>query len=83
MPTHLRAHIRVLGITNRNGAFAEYTTLPVENLYVVPESVATEIATFTEPLAAALQVLEQVILRLKTAFLSWVLESSVNLSHGR
>jgi len=49
-----------LGVTNRNGAFAEYTTLPVENLYVVPESVSTEIATFTEPLAAALQILEQV-----------------------
>ena len=53
-------HRTVLGITNRNGAFAEYTTLPVENLYVVPESVSTEIATFTEPLAAALQILEQV-----------------------
>jgi threonine dehydrogenase-like Zn-dependent dehydrogenase len=50
----------VLGITNRNGAFAEYMTLPVENLYVVPESISTEIATFTEPLAAALQILEQV-----------------------
>ncbi len=53
-------HRTVLGITNRNGAFAEYMTLPVENLYVVPESVSTEIATFTEPLAAALQILEQV-----------------------
>jgi len=53
-------HRTVLGITNRNGAFAEYMTLPVENLYVVPESISTEIATFTEPLAAALQILEQV-----------------------
>jgi 2-desacetyl-2-hydroxyethyl bacteriochlorophyllide A dehydrogenase len=53
-------HRTVLGITNRHGVFAEYTTLPVENLYVVPETVSTEIATFTEPLAAALQILEQV-----------------------
>jgi threonine dehydrogenase-like Zn-dependent dehydrogenase len=53
-------HRTVLGITNRNGAFADYTSLPAENLHVVPESVSTEIATFTEPLAAALQILEQV-----------------------
>ena len=53
-------HRTVLGITNRNGAFAEYIALPIENLYVVPESVSTEIATFIEPLAAALQILEQV-----------------------
>ncbi len=50
----------VLGITNRNGVFAEYTALPVENLYVVPESVSTEFATFIEPLAAAMQIIEQV-----------------------
>ena len=53
-------HRTVLGITNRNGVFSDYTALPVENLYVVPENVSTEIATFTEPLAAALQILEQV-----------------------
>ena len=50
----------VLGIINRNGAFAEYLTLPVENLHVVPENVATEVAVFTEPLAAALEIQEQV-----------------------
>ena len=50
----------VLGITNRNGVFAEYITLPVENLYLLPESIPTEIATFTEPLAAAAQILKQV-----------------------
>ncbi len=53
-------HRTVLGITNRNGVFADYTSLPVENLHVVPEPVSTDIATFTEPLAAALQILEQV-----------------------
>ncbi len=50
----------VLGIVNRNGAFADYLSLPIDNLYVVPDGVSTEAATFTEPLAAALEILEQV-----------------------
>jgi len=50
----------VLGIKGRNGAFAEYLSLPVENLHRVPEEVPDEMAVFTEPLAAALEVLEQV-----------------------
>lgn len=50
----------VLGIVGRNGAFAEYLTLPNENLHVVPAGVSTEAATFTEPLAAAIQIQEQV-----------------------
>ena len=61
--TGLRTHCEnrsVLGIVNRNGAFADYLTLPVENLYPVPDSVPTAIATFTEPLAAALEIQEQV-----------------------
>jgi threonine dehydrogenase-like Zn-dependent dehydrogenase len=50
----------VLGIVNRDGAFADYLSLPAENLLEVPESVSTDAATFTEPLAAALQIREQV-----------------------
>jgi threonine dehydrogenase-like Zn-dependent dehydrogenase len=50
----------VLGIVNRNGAFAEYLSLPIKNLHQVPEAISTDAATFTEPLAAALQILEQV-----------------------
>lgn len=50
----------VLGIVNRNGALAEYLTLPVANLYPVPDHVTTEAATFTEPLAAALEIQEQI-----------------------
>lgn len=50
----------VLGIVTRNGAFAEYLTLPDSNLHVVPENVSDEAAVFVEPLAAALEVLEQV-----------------------
>jgi threonine dehydrogenase-like Zn-dependent dehydrogenase len=50
----------VLGIKGRNGAFAQYLTLPLANLYAVPDTVTDEAAVFTEPLAAALQILEQV-----------------------
>ena len=53
-------HRTVLGIVNRNGAFAEYLTLPEENLHVVPDDLPTEEAIFTEPLAAALEIQEQV-----------------------
>lgn len=58
-PTHCENR-SVLGIVNRQGAFAEYLTLPVENLHLVPESVSTDAATFTEPLAAALEIQQQV-----------------------
>ncbi|HEY6061019.1 MAG TPA: alcohol dehydrogenase catalytic domain-containing protein [Gemmatimonadales bacterium] len=50
----------VLGIVNRHGAFADYLTLPLENLHVIPDGVSTEVAVFTEPLAAALEIQEQV-----------------------
>jgi threonine dehydrogenase-like Zn-dependent dehydrogenase len=53
----------VLGIVNRSGAFAEYLCLPEKNLHVVPESVSTDAATFTEPLAAALEIQQQVPIR--------------------
>jgi len=58
-PTHCENRT-VLGIVNRDGAFAEYLTLPVENLHVVPQIVSTDAATFTEPLAAALEIQEQI-----------------------
>jgi threonine dehydrogenase-like Zn-dependent dehydrogenase len=50
----------VLGIHKRDGAFAEFLTLPVENLLVVPDEVPDEYAVFTEPLAAAYAILERV-----------------------
>jgi threonine dehydrogenase-like Zn-dependent dehydrogenase len=50
----------VLGILNRDGAFADYVLLPARNLHLVPDNVANEEAVFVEPLAAALQVLRQV-----------------------
>jgi threonine dehydrogenase-like Zn-dependent dehydrogenase len=53
----------VLGIVGRHGAFAEYLTLPAENLHIVPDSLPDEAALFTEPLAAALQIQQQVTLQ--------------------
>lgn len=50
---------RVLGILNADGSFAEYLLAPVTNLHVVPDEVADEEAVFTEPLAAAFEILEQ------------------------
>ena len=50
----------VLGIVGRDGAHAEFLTLPTQNLLEVPENVSNEQAVFTEPLAAAYGILEQV-----------------------
>ena len=58
-PTHCENRT-VLGIVNRNGAFADYLTLPIKNLHLVPDNVTTDAATFTEPLAAALEIQEQI-----------------------
>src|SRR5229473_404597 len=53
-------HRTVLGIVNHPGAFQEFLTLPERNLHVVPDSIPTDAAVFTEPLAAACEILEQV-----------------------
>jgi threonine dehydrogenase-like Zn-dependent dehydrogenase len=50
----------VLGIVRHPGAFAEFLTLPERNLHLVPDSVSTEAAVFTEPLGAACEILDQV-----------------------
>jgi threonine dehydrogenase-like Zn-dependent dehydrogenase len=60
--THCK-HRTVLGIEGRNGAFAEYLTLPVENLHPVPDGVPNEAAVFAEPIAAALAIGEEVSVR--------------------
>ena len=52
----------VLGIRERDGAFAEYLRLPAGNLLPVPDSIPDQQAVFTEPLAAACAILEQVAL---------------------
>jgi threonine dehydrogenase-like Zn-dependent dehydrogenase len=62
----LRKHCpsrRTLGIKGKDGAFAEYLTLPVNNLFQVRQNIADEEAVFVEPLAAAFEILDQVHIR--------------------
>lgn len=49
---------KILGMTDKNGAFADYITLPNRNIHIIPDNVSDLEAVFTEPLAAALQVTE-------------------------
>ena len=49
----------VLGIKARDGAFAEYLSLPERNLIEVPDSISDEQAAFVEPLAAANHAVEE------------------------
>jgi threonine dehydrogenase-like Zn-dependent dehydrogenase len=50
----------VLGILNRDGAFAEYLSLPEKNLHVLPDSITDQQAVFIEPIAAAFEIKEQI-----------------------
>jgi threonine dehydrogenase-like Zn-dependent dehydrogenase len=58
-PTHC-PNRTTLGIGGRDGAFAEFLTLPVVNLHPVPDQMSNRVAVFTEPLAAACEITEQV-----------------------
>jgi len=58
LPRHCPSRL-VMGILGADGAFADLVSLPVTNLHPVPDSVADEAAVFTEPLAAAFEILEQ------------------------
>ena len=55
---HCRSR-KVIGIINRDGTFAEFISLPVGNLFAVPDGVSNEEAAFVEPLAAAFRIVEQ------------------------
>lgn len=59
MPHHC-LNRTVLGIQNKDGAFAEYLTLPEENLHIVPSSIRDDVAVFAEPTASAFRIPEQV-----------------------
>lgn len=61
-PTHC-PNRTTLGINGLDGVFAEFLRLPVVNLVEVPASVPDEQAVFAEPLAASLEILEQVHIR--------------------
>lgn len=68
-PTCLRGDVAhcpqrtTLGINGRDGTLAECFALPVANLYEVPVALPDQAAVFAEPLAAALEILEQTQLR--------------------
>ena len=47
-----------VGILKHNGAFAEYMTLPIANLYKVPDCITDSVAVFVEPVAAAFRIIE-------------------------
>ena len=58
-PTHC-PHRTSLGISGRDGAMADYLTLPTHLLYPLPESLPDEWAVFTEPLAAAVEITDKI-----------------------
>lgn len=61
MPNHC-LNRTVLGIAGRSGAFAEFLTLPEENLHLAPGNVRDDVAVFTEPVAAAFRIPEQTVI---------------------
>ncbi len=50
----------VIGIDKRNGAFADYIAVPAGNVVPVPDAISDDNALFIEPLAAALEIQEQI-----------------------
>jgi threonine dehydrogenase-like Zn-dependent dehydrogenase len=56
-------HRTVLGILGHDGAFADLISVPERNLHVVPDTIDTDAAVFTEPLAAACQIPAQLPIR--------------------
>ena len=60
-PTHC-PNRTTLGIVKHDGAFADYIAVPQHNLHLVPDSLPTDVAVFTEPVAAAFQIPAQLAL---------------------
>ncbi len=50
----------VIGIQGRSGSFAEFIAVPKENVVAVPHAVPDLTAIFVEPLAAALEICDQI-----------------------
>lgn len=50
----------VLGIVGRDGAHADFLTLPARNLLEISDAISNEQAVFVEPLAAAVGITEQI-----------------------
>jgi threonine dehydrogenase-like Zn-dependent dehydrogenase len=55
LPTHC-PNRTVIGILSHDGAFADFIAVPQRNLHAVPDSMPTDVAVFTEPVAAAFQI---------------------------
>lgn len=53
---------RVLGMHDKDGCFGEYMTIDTKLLHPVPENLPTDKAIYTEPLAAAFEIMTQVSL---------------------
>ena len=51
---------KVIGIEKKDGCFAEYMTIATRLLHVIPNDLSDDIAIFTEPLAAALEIADQI-----------------------
>lgn len=51
----------VLGIVGRDGAHAEFLSLPYKNLLTLPDEIPDHVAVFVEPLAAAWGITERVL----------------------
>lgn len=52
-----------LGINRRDGVMAELFSLPIACLHAIPDRMPDTVAVFTEPVAAALEILEQIHIR--------------------
>ena len=65
-PTHCENR-KVVGISGKDGCFAQYINIKNQLLHIVPKEVTSEVAIFTEPLAAALEILEQVHIKPSTS----------------
>jgi len=51
---------QVIGIQGHDGVFAEYVVVPQRNVHVLPDTLGNNEAIFVEPLAAAMQIVQQV-----------------------
>ena len=60
-PTHC-PNRTTIGIDHHDGAFADYIQVPLRNLHPVPDDMPTDVAVFTEPVAAAFQIPAQLSL---------------------
>ena len=57
-PTHC-TYRRVLGMHQKDGCFAEYMTIDTALIHQVPDGLPVEKAIYTEPLAAAFEIMTQ------------------------